>query len=61
MERLTEAPFFATTLATVPPLGLLIVAYILLFKTISKDAVLALVISKPYPLVLKSKMLRSVG
>ena len=41
-ETFTVAPFRATTLAVVPPLGLLKVAYILLFKITFKDAVLGL-------------------
>ncbi len=60
LETLTVALFLATTLAMVPPLGLLIVAYILLFKITSKDAVLALDISQPYPFVLTSKTTSTV-
>ena len=60
LETLTVAVFLATTVAVVPPLGLLIVAYILLFKITSKDAVLALDISQPTPFVLTSKTTSTV-
>ena len=55
LETFTVAPFKASTLAVVPPLGLLIVAYVLLFKITFKDAVLALDISQPTPFVFTSK------
>ena len=60
LATLTVAPFRATTLAVVPPLGLLKVAYVLLFKITFKDAVLELVISHPYPLVFTSKTTSTV-
>ena len=60
LETFTVALFLPTTLAVVPPLGLLMVAYILLFKITSKDAVLGLVISHPYPFVLTSKTTSTV-
>ena len=60
LATFTVAPFRATTLAVVPPFGLLKVAYVLLFKITFKDAVLALDISQPTPFVFTSKTTSTV-